>query len=194
MQLINIIEVFWTMRTNLFSAFCCLLPMLGLYSEIVIGEENVVSEQVTRAPACIDPHYQDFDFFVGEWDVRDADDKLVGTNSIVKILNGCAVSENWLSVGNNAGVSYNFYDSALDRWHQTWVDASGGVLYLEGGLVDGSMVLSGERPAKNNLTTYHRITYTPLEDGRVKQHWQGSRNQGKTWDDVFLGFYSKKQP
>ena len=34
------------------------------------------------------------------------------------------------------------YDAASDKWHQTWIDSNGAPLYLDGGLVDGHMVLT----------------------------------------------------
>ena len=96
-----------------------------------------------------------------------------------------------MNVKGVPGVSYNFYDAAEKKWHQTWVDQTGGALYLDGGLVDGKMVLSGNRPGKDG-NTVQRITWTPLDDGRVKQHWEVSKDDGKSWSDAFVGFYKKK--
>jgi len=145
-----------------------------------------------QAQPCSSDEYRQFDFWIGDWQVKDAKDELVGHNKIYAILNGCAMSENWQSVSGMPGVSYNFYDQAEKKWHQTWVDQSGGVLYLDGGMVNGSMILTGIRPDKTGNENLHRITWTPLKDGRVKQHWQSSKDAGKNWSDVFVGFYSKR--
>jgi hypothetical protein len=37
-----------------------------------------------------------------------------------------------------------------------------------------------------------RITWTKLEDGVVKQHWQQSRDGGATWTDAFVGIYARR--
>lgn len=54
------------------------------------------------------------------------------------------------------------------------------------------MVLEDKTKDKDNQVLLQKITWTPLADGRVSQHWQVSKDQGKTWSDSFLGFYSRK--
>ena len=141
---------------------------------------------------CPGPEHRQFDFWLGEWDVYDEAGALVGHNHIYPVLEGCALSENWTSVNGSPGKSYNFYDTAENKWHQTWIDQSGGALYLDGGLVDGSMVLSGLRPTEQGGTETHRITWRLLKDGSVIQHWQSSSDGKTQWQDVFVGYYRKK--
>jgi hypothetical protein len=107
----------------------------------------------------------------------------------------CAIQENWSSGGGKfKGTSVNFYDPASRKWHQTWVDTGGGTLRLNGGLVDdGSMQLSGNRTRRNGDTVTERITWTPLQDGRVRQHWQASKDEGESWTDVFDGYYQRDE-
>ncbi|MGX5173141.1 hypothetical protein ACUR5C_03830 [Aliikangiella sp. IMCC44653] len=146
--------------------------------------------------ACQQQHYRAFDFWVGQWEVKDKQGKVLGINHIQPILNGCGLSENWRSQNGFEGKSYNFYDNQTQLWHQTWIDTSGGILYLNGGLQKDSMVLKGTRPGKSSngisQQTTHRITWTPLKDGRVRQYWESSVDAGKTWKVLFEGFYSKK--
>jgi hypothetical protein len=108
-------------------------------------------------------------------------------------MNGCALEENWQGAGAGGvtGSSFNMYDQATDQWHQTWIDSSGELLQLDGGLAGASMVLQGQRPAAdgNGMTT-HRITWTPNADGSVRQLWDASRN-GETWTVLFDGLYEK---
>jgi len=51
------------------------------------------------------------------------------------------------------------------------------------------MVLSGKSYNTKNQVTYNRITWTPITDGTVRQHWQISDDQGKTWLTTFDGLY-----
>jgi len=71
---------------------------------------------------------------------------------------------------------------------------SGGLLQLDGGFVNGAMVLRGESIAADasSKTTLQRITWTPQFDGRVRQLWESSADSGKTWSVVFDGMYSKR--
>jgi hypothetical protein len=146
----------------------------------------------TPPPPCSDPAYRQFDFWIGAWNVT-ANDQQAGTNSIQPVHNGCALEEHWQGAGAGgvSGSSLNIYDQANDRWHQTWVDGNGTLLQLDGGLVDGAMVLRGTRPARdgNGMTT-HRITWTPNADGSVRQLWETSRD-GQTWSELFDGLYTR---
>jgi len=138
---------------------------------------------------CSDPEYRQFDFWLGEWNVM-AKGNRVGTNSIVRILGGCVLAEHYVTPKGYEGWSHNVYDGARKVWHQTWVDNQGGALYLEGGLQDGKMVLQGERPAPDGSgTVLNRITWSKLDKGRVRQHWEASKDGGTTWTTAFDGTY-----
>lgn len=156
---------------------------------------NAQSASPAKPPACTAPEYRQFDFWQGDWDVRDPSGKIVGRNRIVALPGGCALQENWTGASGHAGTSLNAYDNDRKRWHQTWVDSNGGVLQLDGGLVDGAMILRGETLASDTptKTTLQRITWTPQRDGRVRQLWEASSDGGKTWDVVFDGMYTKRQ-
>lgn len=147
------------------------------------------------APPCGAPEHRQFDFWLGGWAVSKPDGSRAGTSRITSILGGCALREEWSSEGRPyAGTSYNVYDAARGLWHQTWIDNQGGVLYLEGGLVGEAMVLEGERPGsgENAATVRHRITWTPLEKGRVRQHWETSKDGGRSWSTAFDGLYVRE--
>lgn len=138
---------------------------------------------------CETVEYRQFDFWIGEWEVRNPDDDVVGHNTIERILDGCALKESWRGAGGTVGYSFNTYDRAEGQWHQTWVDSNGLLLRLDGGLEKGSMVLRGEMPAPDGGTARTRISWTPVDDGRVRQHWEASKDGGETWETVFDGLY-----
>ncbi len=151
----------------------------------------------TVAPAqgpapCSTEEYRQFDFWVGDWNVTSVDGEPAGTNLVETTLNGCVVTESWVGKSGSIGKSFNMYFSRDGKWHQTWVDGSGGRLDLEGGLEDGTMVLSGTMPGQDGKPVLHEISWTPLADGTVRQYWRASRDQGKSWRDLFVGIYSRK--
>ena len=103
-----------------------------------------------------------------------------------------ALAEHWHGAGGYEGRSLNAYDATRGHWHQTWLDSTGGVLMLDGGLVDGAMVLEGLAPGEDpSAMLLQRITWTP-EDGGVRQHWQSSADDGGTWVTVFDGRYRRR--
>ena len=149
------------------------------------------SAQVAR-PDCSAAEYRQFDFWLGRFEVRTAEDRLAGRNLIEVTLGGCALTEHWAGAGGVEGRSVNFYDRNDGRWHQVWIDDSGEPLYLEGGMEGDSMVLAGETRDPEGKVVLQRITWTPLEDGRVRQHWQASGDGGENWQTVFDGFYARE--
>lgn len=173
-----------------FRSFCIALLLQGF---------TVMAQQPTPAaepaqPCAALPHRQ-FDFWVGEWDVHDPSGKRVGENRISRVHNGCALLEEWRGNGGVTGSSLNGFDRDRQVWHQTWVDSTGGLLTLEGGVVDGAMSMRGESveagpPRKRTL---QRIRWQPQPDGRVRQLWEASSDDGKTWTIAFDGWYARKK-
>jgi hypothetical protein len=141
--------------------------------------------------ACEASEHRQFDFWIGEWNVRTPDGKLAGVNSIKREYDGCVLHERYSTPRGYSGESLNMYDAGRKVWHQTWVDTSGALLLLEGGLRGGSMVLEGQSVGPNGQITKHRITWTPNANGTVRQHWQSTDPQGQ-WTTAFDGTYTRK--
>jgi hypothetical protein len=165
--------------------------LLLLLIPLVLSAQDEAPPAPASAP-CDTPEYRQFDFWIGDWKVS-VGDQPAGTNSIHPVHGGCALQENWQGTGAGgvSGSSFNIYDQATGRWHQSWVDGKGTLLLLDGGLVDGSMVLSGSRPASTGDTALHRITWTPNDDGSVRQLWESSLDGGGSWNVLFDGLYVK---
>jgi len=133
-----------------------------------------------------------FDFWVGNWKVTTPDGTVAGHNNIKSILGGRVVQENYTTPGLYSGHSYNSYNEGKTRWEQFWVDNTGTVLHLTGGLNDGGqMVLSGERVNPQGQTVMDRITWTPNEDGTVRQQWEVCAVGEETWSTLFDGTYTR---
>ena len=163
-----------------------LIAVVG--GRMAFGETNAPP---TKSPRCTAAAHRDFDFWLGSWEVRDPEGKLVGHNRIESAHGGCVLIENWTSTSGVTGTSVNLYDRERERWHQTWVDSSGGLLQLDGARNGRAMVLEGDAidadaPAR---IARQRITWTP-QPGGVRQLWESSTDGGKTWVAVFDGRYT----
>jgi len=167
----------------------CILSLFMISTAIAETPDPGPTAKPTPPPAsCTSKKHRQFDFWVGEWDVTQ-NGQAAGHNRIERVHAGCALAENWTSANSDfSGSSFNIYDQANDKWHQTWVDSTGTLLELDGGLVAGKMVLAGSRPGADGVLVTDRITFTPNEDGSVRQHWESS-NDGTSWTTVFDGHY-----
>gem|GEM_PF-189213 len=171
-----------------------LIAVCALTTSVAAQETDPPQTPPPAPPTCDLAEHRQFDFWIGEWAVTNADGSAAGVNVIEKVLGGCALHESWTSAtGGFSGNSYNIYSRAKGKWHQTWVDTTGNLLEIEGGIVDGKMVLEGPGRAPDGKPIVNRITWTPNADGSVRQHWQVSSDGGATWTDAFDGLYKKKR-
>lgn len=139
--------------------------------------------------------FSDFDFWVGEWNVysNDVEKTFQGTNSITRHHKNCLLMEHWTSAKGGDGSSMNYYDPVEDQWRQLWV-AGGYSIDYTGGLDDtGSMVMNGKiNYYKNGKHFNFRGTWTPQEDGSVRQLFEQYDPQKDAWAVWFDGLYVRK--
>lgn len=137
---------------------------------------------------CPDPRSHHFDFWIGNWEVVNANGTVAGHNRIEPILDGCVLQENWTGSSGSAGTSLNFFDTERSKWRQVWVWREGTTLELEGGLANGAMVLEGDS-VEDGKPALNRITWRDPPGDTVRQQWEISMDNGKTWRTIFDGTY-----
>jgi hypothetical protein len=170
-------------------AICSSLPCVACAILVASGSSTAIG--AGAASACAAGEHRQFDFWLGEWNVHTPDGKLAGVNSITSEYGGCVLHERYSTPRGYRGESLNAYDAGRKIWHQTWVDTSGALLLLEGGLRGHSMVLEGESIDAKGEVTKHRITWTPIAAGGVRQHWESTDGKG-VWSTAFDGRYTRK--
>lgn len=144
------------------------------------------------APSCDGPAYRAFDFWVGEWNVRQPDGSGNGYNVIAPINRGCALLETYSAGGEPGGQSYNFYDPVRDTWTQLWL-SPGVIIRMEGPITEpGTLTLSGtityaNQPAPRAFTG----RWTAQADGSVKQEFWEQDPESGTWSNWFTGIYTR---
>jgi tetratricopeptide (TPR) repeat protein len=163
----------------------------SLRGDARFSEVLALADRLTR-PCSFAPEYKQFDFWVGEWNVEN-NGQQAGINRIERILDGCVLLENWTSARGGTGKSFNFYDAATGKWQQTWVDSTGNVLNLHGVYKDNALRFSGETRTQSGVKTMHRLTFFNLGPERVRQLWEQSTDDGKTWNVFWDGTYTRKQ-
>ena len=151
------------------------------------------SSAVAQGPSCAEGgHFDDFDFWLGEWDVtNNANGDAAGSNLVVKEVHNCLVMENWTSVNDTTGKSINYYDAGKEQWRQVWV-APGYSIDITGGLAEGAMTLVGEISYANGTIVDFRGTWTPNEDGTVRQFFEQFDPDSETWTVWFDGKYTRR--
>lgn len=150
-----------------------------------------------RGPCSRDSLYLMMDFWEGEWWVTDTLGTLTGSNRIEKILDDCALQEQWLSVTGTAGLSLFYVDGETREWKQVWVTnnarAPGGqqnktLVYVHR---DRSLVFQGSYKL-NGKVIFDRTILQPHHPDLVLQTIEISEDYGKTWKKTFTGIYIRK--
>ncbi len=145
-----------------------------------------------HSAACSAPEYRQFDFWIGDWEVFDADSQSnVAHARVDSILDGCVLQEDYQGIDGHKGRSFTIYDASRNIWHQTWVTNRGELLEIEGKIETGEMVLSG----RNREGALVRGRWKPGKGG-VREIAAKSRDGGRSWepwfDLMFRGAEGKK--
>lgn len=159
---------------------------------VMLSTNSTIAQSKNDDCSCCGENYKLFDFWIGEWEVFDVNDKLVGTNKITKQYDNCVLKEEWISSGTNRGTSYNFFDKADNTWNQVWIDNTGYVLRLSGNFVDNAMVLKSKLLIGKNGKYYNQISWTLNENNTVTQLWELFNEKNNKISEAFRGIYKKK--
>jgi tetratricopeptide (TPR) repeat protein len=138
---------------------------------------------------CRAPEYRQFDFWIGDWEVRLPGGQVAGTNDVTLEQEGCLIVEHWKSVeGVQTGTSFNYYDIRDKKWHQLYLDNSGNAgafPAMSGTFQDGKMVLlTGEKEGPVS-----RWTWYVAKPGTVRQlaeQTSDGKNWNATWDSTYV--------
>ena len=174
-----------------------LIAVLGLgFLTPILAQEQTAVLQTPPEPVCETMQgFNDFDFWLGEWNVYSNDEKRTfqGTNSITKHHKNCLVMENWTNAQGGTGSSMNYYDAVEDQWRQLWV-AGGYSIDYTGGLDEtSSIALSGKiNYYKTGKSQDFRGKWTANTDGSVRQFFEQRDPETNEWMVWFDGLYVRR--
>jgi Protein of unknown function (DUF1579) len=148
---------------------------------------------------CTGPEHHQLDFWVGEWDLtwpgQGNNPAGTATNRIEKILDGCAVQENFTGTSGPRpllGRSLSTYSAREKVWKQTWVDSQGAYLDFTGEFKDGEMRLSRHATGPAGKPRLARMVFTNIKPDSFDWRWEFSADDGKTWSVAWPIHYQRK--
>ena len=118
-------------------------PLINTLEGRTDYDELVQTMSVQAYPCVHQQGFQDFDFWIGEWDVHLANGALAGSNIIMPVERGCAMTERWTSANGGAGMSINYLDKASNEWVQVWNAEGASQIIIRGSLTDDGMAMAG---------------------------------------------------
>jgi hypothetical protein len=160
----------------------CFVSVVVVFATGVNSPANRASSAETVKPSCTAPEYRQFDFWAGDWDVFEMDNpaKVVARAQVDRILDGCALHEDYQGTNGAKGESFSMYDASRKVWHQSWVSNRGQLVVIEGSNQASAMVLSGADHSPSGGEKQVRGTWKPVDEG-VRETAVTSTDGGKTW-------------
>ncbi|MGD2061127.1 MAG: DUF1579 family protein [Acidimicrobiia bacterium] len=149
---------------------------------------------------CSSAEARQFDFWLGEWQLSwpaeqaggEPGERQTGTNRITRMFDDCVIEENFATDDERfRGHSVSVYDEKAKCWRQTWVDSSGGYLVFTGNYDGETMELRTTPEERAHETVVQRMVFSDITDDSLEWSWQGSRDGGDTWNDLWNISYQR---
>ncbi len=153
------------------------------------------------AMPCSSPQARQFDFWLGEWDLTwpaeqtggEAGEVGRGKNTITRRFGDCVIEENFAFADDTfLGHSVSVYDAQADMWRQTWVDNMGGYLLFAGNYDGKTMELRTPTVERDGEQIVQRMVFSSIQRDSLRWDWQGSRDGGETWNDLWNITYQRR--
>jgi hypothetical protein len=164
--------------------------------------EDAVTTLTKNAFPCLGiPQAREFDFWVGEWDVYpNGANVIVGHSKVEVVSGGCMVLENWTAIGSipNIGKSMNYVNTATGKWEQHWI-GSGGLnvnnpqLFVNGEYREDAMRFESTSTSPQNQKQLGRFIFFNMGPDQVRQFYEISVDEGKTWTTSYDLVYKRKK-
>lgn len=151
--------------------------------------------ETSFSPRCSAVEYRQFDFWIGDWDTFEMDDRngpSIARARITSIVDGCALHERYEQSDGLVGDSILSFDPVRRRWQQTWVTNRGSNMVLWGELRDGAIELEGEAHLHDGATVLQRITWR-VEGDAVRETAVLSRDGGERWEPAFDVLFRRRE-
>ncbi len=170
----------------------------AIFSLFVCGMLVLPAAVSAQSRPCAGDEYRQFDFWVGGWRVENAAGALVGHDTIRRVTD-CFLHERRPAATRDRASTYSTPPVECGTRVGSTTEGScsrvgGLLLQLDGGLDGGKMILQGPGVGQGGAAVINRITWS-VEGGdpdHVRQLWETSADDGKTWSVGFDGHYMRE--
>jgi hypothetical protein len=172
-------EVFWMRIFVLLVVMWVLIP-----SNLFAGEVGKGS--------CSTGASRQLDYWLGNWNVVSPGSDYKGISTVSLSMDKCLLTENWDNGKGHLGRDLFAYSPDDKTWYGMFVDNEGRVHVFTDGKVDqGSAVFHGPSRSETGGAVLNRITIRRLSPVKVERTWEKSTDNGRTWNTVFQGDYTR---
>ena len=167
--------------------------VIAVLASLAAGAALLKAQSKAPQPSCKDrPEFRQLDFWVGEWEVFNKDQKLADT-TIQPVLKDCALEEVWKGTRGSDGRGLSTYNARTKKWEYFWISANGTTSHFIGELMGTEMRYSLDQVQPDGKIRVRHWSLFNLPDGRVREFSVGSDDGGKTWTTEYDYSWQKKK-
>ncbi len=132
------------------------------------------------------------DYWLGTWNVAALGSAPNSTSKVSLSLDKCLVVEIWDGGRGHTGQNTFAYNADDKTWYGMFADNQGRVhVFTEGKVSSGTAEFRGTSRESAGETILNRVRIVRVSPDRVEQIWEKSTDNGKNWNVVFRGEYSR---
>ena len=132
------------------------------------------------------------DYWLGTWTVAAPGSGPNATSKVTLSLDQCLVVENWDGGRGHSGQNTFAYSPEDKNWFGMFADNEGRVhIFTSGKISSGSAEFQGTSRGANGEAVLNRVKIVRQSPSKVEQTWEKSTDNGKNWNVVFRGEYSR---
>jgi hypothetical protein len=133
---------------------------------------------------CRAAEYRQLDYTIGRFRVVAGSGELAGELRVEPVLARCMLRGHWRGAIAGQGEATTWYDRHTQTWQRVFVNDDGHSLRLAGRVEDGRLVLTGRNAFFDGRVGLHRMSWQPQADGSIRQLWELSMDEGRTWETL----------
>ncbi len=183
-----------------------LLISITVLAAVAAGAEgSVVGVMAKDGARCEVPEAHQFDFLVGEWEIRNEirapDGGWVTTRATLeghKHLNGCAIIDFWDGIARDGeplmGITIRGFDTVSGKWSIVWLDDRNPPDFkpLVGEFEDGVGQFFQENEVRGEWVKV-RFTWDEITEDSARWTQSFWRDGGVTWETDWIMYFTRQK-
>jgi hypothetical protein len=167
------------------------LALAPILLGLVLTSTNALAA-ADASPCATNPENRQFDYWLGDWKIGAPGSSGNAHSTVSLSLDKCLIVENWDGGRGHSGENIFGYSADDKSWYGMFADNEGRVhVFTSGKVTSGSAEFQGTSRGPNGENVLNRVKVVRVSPDKVEQTWEKSSDNGRSWNLVFRGEYSR---
>jgi hypothetical protein len=177
-----------------FSIRSSLLGLLPLIASLDTASALIATPTfAAESQACSDnPMNRELDYWLGNWKVSYPGGPTDSISKVERQLDNCLFVEHWGDSNGHRGENVFAYGKDDQNWHGLFADNRGRLhVFVEGNVAAGRAEFLGPSRGADGAPVLNRVRVIRVDADTLKQTWEKSVDDGKSWTSEFALDYTR---